>query len=87
MNNSDAERHGSYNKEIAAILRGRRAELGIRNRDIAASADMHEGTVTRLLLNQRAMTVSQMIALCQALDRDPAEVVAEARHRSENNSR
>lgn len=86
MNKTDAERHEDYNTAIAAILRGRRGELGMHNREIAELASMHEGTVTRLLLNQRAMTVTQMIALCRALRRDPAEVMAEGRQRSENSA-
>ena len=57
-----------------AILLGRIREFGYTQRKVAEKIGINEGTLSAKLNNQFAFTVTEMSAICKALDITKSEI-------------
>ncbi|SFN67061.1 helix-turn-helix domain-containing protein [Mycetocola miduiensis] len=72
----------SYTQAIAAILRGRKAELNMSNDDLVAKSGIPERTFSRLLSGERPMRMGQFFELVDALGLEPGEVMGLAKKKA-----
>jgi DNA-binding Xre family transcriptional regulator len=72
----------SYTHAIAAILRGRKAELNMSNDDLVAKSGIPERTFSRLLSGERPMRMGQFFELVDALSLEPSELMRLAKKKA-----
>lgn len=60
-------------RAIAAQLRAERARAGIKQTDLAEKSGLGKNTIQRLESGERDIKLSQLFAIAQVLDFDPAE--------------
>ena len=70
-----------YNDALAALLRGRKAELGLTYQDIEDATGVNLRTIKRLFDGQRSIMFGIFIKFCAALNLDPGETVDEVEAR------
>ncbi|MCL2611984.1 MAG: helix-turn-helix transcriptional regulator [Nocardioidaceae bacterium] len=64
--------------EIAAILRGYRARLGLNQAELAAATGIDQSHWSALERGKRAMTIDQMAAACRLMNLSMEQVMDEA---------
>jgi hypothetical protein len=79
MDMRTVETRTAYDAALAAILRGRKAELNMSRQDLADASGIPVDTFRWYLAETpRPMPVTAFLALVGALDLDPGHVVAQA---------
>lgn len=64
-------------KGLLDRLKHRRAELGISQRELGERLHIHRQFVSRVELGERRLDVAEFVDFAQALELDPAALVAE----------
>ena len=64
-----------YNDALAALLRGRKAELNLTYQELADATGVNLRTIKRLFDGQRSIMFGNFIKFCAALGLDPGETV------------
>lgn len=64
--------------EVAAILRGQAAKIGVSQARLGEVAGVSQSQMSKILRGQRDITVDQLDWLCDELELTPSEVIAGA---------
>jgi transcriptional regulator with XRE-family HTH domain len=63
---------------LGSLLRDIRKDVSMTQEEVAKRMGLPGGTIiTRIETGQRPMRISEFISFCQAVEQDPAEVLAE----------
>lgn len=69
---------GSLSRAVGAILAGRASERGLTQGQLGTAAGVSQSQVSKLFRGERALTLDQYDALCEALDLDIVGILIEA---------
>lgn len=75
MSGRAAQPPGDLTKRVAAVLRGRKAELDLKDEQIAVAIGVSQEQVSRFLKPSRVMTIEQMEKICEFLGLDVAHAL------------
>jgi len=65
-------------REVARLLTNARKERGMTFRELALKTGLGQATVVRYLYGERTTPLDAFVIICDALQLDPAVVIAEA---------